>query len=228
MRKRFLLLLLILAGSFSLVLAQNSETRNLGSFTRISVSEAIHVYLSHGTSESARIEVSGIDLDEVLTDIHGSTLDIHLDGRNHRNIDVDVYVTYRELEEIEVSAAASVRTEDLLKTQSLKVEASSAGDTDLEIDVENLEVNVSSSADVEISGKAKFQEVSVSSAGKYDGFDLESEEADITASSAGSARVTVTKRIEAEANSAGDVRYRGNPDKIYEDENSGGSVRKSN
>ena len=38
----------------------------------------------------------------------------------------------------------------------------------------------------------------------------------------------VTKKIDARATSAGSVRYKGNPDKVYEDESSGGSVKDTN
>ena len=61
----------------------------------------------------------------------------------------------------------------------------------------------------------------------YGAFDLESEEARIDVSSAGDARVFVTKEIDADASSGGSVFYRGNPDKVYIDASSGGKVRKS-
>ena len=104
---------------------------------------------------------------------------------------------------------------------------SSAGSADLEIDVAELEVEVSSSGDLNIQGKARSQRVSVSSAGDYDGFDLACEEAYVRASSAGSARITASKEIDAKASSAGSVRYKGNPDKVYVNSSSGGGVSKS-
>ena len=200
------------------VIAQNKETRELSSFTSISVSEAINVFLTPGSSETARVESNGIDLDEVMTEVRGNELRIYLEKGNYKNIDVDIWVTYKSLNEIEVTSAASVKTEGLLKSSSLIVDGSSAGDADLEIDVDDLDVEVSSSADIDIRGRATKADISVSSAGSFDGFDLASEEVEVDANSAGSAKVNVTKRLNAEATSAGNVRYKGNPEKVYEEE----------
>jgi len=228
MKKRVLVFVLfyLLAGA-SLV-AQPSENRQLDSFSKISVMEAVNVYLIPGSKESAKVQVDGIDLEDVLTDVSNGKLKIHLSKGNHRNIDVDVWVTYRSLEYISVNSAATVVTDGALKAEYLEIDASSAGDARLELDVENLRVDVSSSADVEVSGTATTQKVSVASAGRYNGYDLSSDEADVDASSAGSARINASKKIDARASSAGSIRYKGNPGKIYENESSGGSVKKSN
>lgn len=206
---------------------QQTENRQLSSFSAISVGEAINVYLIPGSSESAKVTADGLDLDEVLTEVKGNRLKIHLEENNYRNIDVKVWVTYRTLNSIEVSSAASVKTEGVLSTSSLSVDASSAGGGNLEIDVEELDVEVSSSADLEIRGKSDMGEVSVSSAGRFEGYELIWSEVEVNASSAGTARVKVTKRLDAKASSAGTIRYKGNPE-VYEDESSGGSIRSSN
>ena len=228
MKKSTLIAVFALLWFSAIVHGQETETRDLPSFNRLSVGESIHVYLIPGSKESARIKASGIDLDEVLTEVSGERLKIHLDKNNHRNVKIEVRLTYRNLERIEVSSAASIYTDGILRSESLDVEASSAGDGDLEIDVNNLEVNVSSSANLKIRGKALVQDVSVSSAGDYSAYDLKCEEAEVSVSSAGSAKVFASKRIEAKASSAGSIRYSGNPDKVYEDESSGGSVKSSN
>ncbi len=229
MKKISLILLAsILLVNFSKVAAQNTETRDLSSFSRIQVSEAINVILISGSTEKARIEARGLDLDEVVTDISGDKLRIELRRGSHRNIDVTVWVNYKYLEVVSVSSAATVQTENVLKSEKLRIEASSAGDASLEIDTDNLRVSVSSSADVTISGRAMFQDVSVSSAGDYRAYDLECEEAEVSASSSGSAKVFASKRIDASASSAGSIRYRGEPGKVHVSSSSGGSARKSN
>ncbi len=224
----YLFLVTVLLAGFAPVFSQNTETRNLSSFSRVQVGEAIEVYLVKGTSEKAKIEARGIDLDDIVTDVSGDKLRIELRRGNHRNIDVTIWVNYKYLDAVSVSSAATVRTEGVLKSEKLRIEASSAGDAILEIDTDVLRVSVSSSADVTISGRALYQDVSVSSAGDYHGYNLKCEEAEVNASSSGSAKVFASKRIEARASSAGSIRYRGNPDKEYVSSSSGGSVRGSN
>ena len=228
LRKSYVIISLMLFSVTTLVFGQQTENRDLPSFNSVSVGEAIDVYLIPGSTESAKVKVDGIDLDEVLTEVRGDRLKIYLEKGNYRNIDVEVWLTYKNLSGIEVSSAASVITEGLLKSSSLRVEASSAGDGKLEIDVEELDVEISSSADLEIFGKTVIAEISVSSAGKFDGYELSCSEVEVSANSAGTARVNASKKLDATATSAGNIRYKGNPDKVYEDESSGGSVKSSN
>ncbi|HKB45596.1 MAG TPA: DUF2807 domain-containing protein, partial [Chitinophagaceae bacterium] len=92
------------------LLAQQSETRSLGSFRGIKVAQAIDAYLKKGDKESARIEVTGGSLSDVITEVEGSSLRIKMrDGHHFWNkINVKVYVTYVNLDKISASSASSV------------------------------------------------------------------------------------------------------------------------
>ena len=180
-----------------------------------------------GDKEEAIVEVDGARLDNVITEVYGDRLKIKMERGNWRNVDVYVYVIYKSLDEIDVSSAADLVTNGTLVSDKLEVEVSSAGDAKLEIEVEELEVRVASAGDLSIAGKAKEQYVKVSSSGDYDGYDLESEFAEVDASSSGDARVNVSDKLEADASSSGSIYYRGNPTKVYADSSSGGRVRKS-
>lgn len=222
----------LIALTFACVLvAQERETRQLSSFSEISVSEAITVELIKGNKEEAVVEADGIDLEDVITEVYRDRLEIEMRDRNrysmNRSRRVTVYLTYREIDEINVSSAANIFSREVVAGDKLEIEVSSAGDVELEVDVNTIDASVSSAGDLELSGKAVRQFVKVSSSGDYKAFDLISEEAEIDASSSGDAEVFVTGRLEAEATSAGSVRYKGDPDKIFVDSGSGGRVRKS-
>ncbi len=211
--------------SSTMVMSQSRETRNLSNFTSVSVGEAINVVLVPGNENKAELRVSGIDLDEVLTEVNSSRLKIHLESGRHNNIDVDITLTYKSIERLKVSSAADVSTKGPIKASNLEISVSSAGDADLELAVGVLEVAVSSSGDANFSGWVTSQNVEVSSAGSYDGSDLKCDEADVSASSAGSARISASKRVDASASSGGSVKYSGDPDKVRESSSSGGSIR---
>lgn len=227
MKKIKFVVLIILTSMLTatLALSQNKETRRLSDFTSVSVGEAINVVLVPGNENKAVLSVSGIDLDEVLTEVSGSRLKIHLDDGRHNNIDVDITLTYKSIERLKVSSAADVRTKGQIKAANLDVSVSSAGEAELELAVGTLDLDVSSSGEAHFSGWVTAQKVDVSSAGRYNGSDLKCENADVSVSSAGSARISASKSIEASASSGGSVKYSGNPDKVRESSSSGGSVR---
>lgn len=220
---------IILLFTFTVSFAQQTETRSLGSFSGVKVSQGIDVILKKGDKESARIEVTGnITTKDVLTDISGSYLKIHLTDGRHRNINVKVYVTYTKLEKLSASSAGSIFSEETLRASSMEISASSAGSVETGVETDDLTVNVSAAGDIELKGKVRTLEVEASSSGVLDAYDLEAEAVDAEASSAGTIKLSVTKDLSAQASSAGSIRYRGNPDKSNTRSSSGGSVKKSN
>lgn len=248
MKKSFLLTILgiLIAG---VTFAQSEETRSLSSFSEISAHEGIDVYIRRGDKEEARVVSESHDLDEVLTEVSGGRLKIHLEGNNHRNIDVDVYVTYKSINAISSSSASSLTSEGTINAggsdfdvdvssagdidatienaDELTIDASSAGDARLKVSCNEIEADVSSAGEIEIEGTAKRQDIETSSSGDYDGYDLESEEVEASASSGGGIKVNVSSRLDARASSGGSVRYRGSPKYLDASSSSGGSVRKS-
>jgi Putative auto-transporter adhesin, head GIN domain len=208
--------------------AQQSEVRSVGSFSGVKAGEAIDVYLKKGDKESVRVETSGTDASNVITEVSGSYLKIHMKDGRYRNRDIKVYVTYVSINKISASSASNIFSEGTIKSSSLDVSVSSAGSVEVTIETESAVVEVSSAGDVVLEGKAKKLEAEASSAGEIDAYNLESEVVNASASSAGSIKVNVSTQLEAHASSGGSVRYRGTPHKTNTGSSSGGSVKKSN
>ncbi len=220
-------ILLTLSGLFIVlsVFAQSKETRNLSSFSEISVSEAIKVELVKGNSEKAEVEVTGTDAENVLTEVSGDRLKVHMASGNWRNVNAFVRVTYKDLEEIDVSSAGSITTETAISGDRMEIDVSSAGKADLIFNVGQMELDVSSAGNFNAEGSVDEIEVDVSSAGSVSAYDLKCKNADLSASSAGSIKITVTDQIDARASSGGSIRYKGNPDKERVSSSAGGSVK---
>lgn len=225
---RVLVFIGLLSFTLGNAIGQQSETRSVGSFSGIKAGEAIDVYLKKGDKESVRVEVTGTSLSDVITEVSGSSLRIHMESGNYRKTNVKVYVTYVKLDKISASSASNVFSEGTIKASSMDISVSSAATVELSLDAGEVTAGVSSAGDIVLEGKAKSLEVEASSAGDVDAYRLECENVRARASSAGSAKVTATRELDARATSGGDVRYRGNPLKTNTDSSSGGSVKKSN
>ena len=225
--KQFLILALFLASGFG-VAAQTKATRSVGPFKGVKAAEGVDVYLKKGTKESVTIEAIHPDASEVITEVSGGYLKIHLKENSYRKVDVKVYVEYVTLDKLSVSSAASIFSEGVIKTTTLDVNASSAGEIKATIDAESVTISASSAGEVELKGKAKNLTADASSAGEIDAAEVESASVVAEASSAGSVQVSVSESLSAHASSGGDVRYRGNPNKSNTNASSGGSVKKTN
>ncbi|MEJ1241571.1 head GIN domain-containing protein [Chryseolinea sp. T2] len=210
------------------LVAQESQTRSVGHFTGVKVAEGVDVYLIKGDKESAKVEVYGTSIQNVITEVSGSYLKVHMrDGNYHGRVEVKVFVTYTELDRLSASSAGNIYSQGVIKTSSLEIGSSSAGTIEVEVDAGEMEISASSAGEIEIKGKARSLKADASSAGEIDAYDLEVENVTVEASSAGSVKVNVKEALNANASSGGSIRYRGNPSKSITNSSSGGSVKKS-
>jgi hypothetical protein len=222
------LLSLVLVCISLIAYSQQTETRNIGSFTGVKAMEGVSVYLKKGDKESVKVETTGTNPSNVITEISGSYLKVHMKDGNYRNSNAKAYVTYVQVDKLSASSAGSIYADAPIKASSMEVNASSAGTIEVTLEANMVEANASSAGDVELKGKTKTLRVDVGSAGEVDTYDMEAENVEAEAASAGSAKVNVTRTLEARAASGGSIRYRGNPDKQITDSSSGGSVKKTN
>jgi hypothetical protein len=227
--KNLLLITSILVITTWVAQGQESETRNIGSFSGVKVTEGIDVYLKRGEKESVRVEVSGTSLSNVITEVSGSYLRVHMRDGNYRgNVQAKVYVTYVKVDKLSASSAGSIFSEGTIQASDLEVSASSAGSIEISLDAGGVNASASSAGEIELQGKTKSLDIDASSAGQIDAYDLEAQKVTAEASSAGSLKITVINDLVARASSGGNIRYHGNPDKFITDSSSGGSVKKSN
>ena len=80
------LAILLLVGFTTVANAQDREERSLDSFSSLKVGESINVTLEKGSSERAIVEVRGIDLEDVHTEVRGDRLRISQPGHRLRRI----------------------------------------------------------------------------------------------------------------------------------------------
>lgn len=224
MRKNIYLTILgvLVAG---VVFAQQKETRNLSNFVSVSTGQSIDVVLKKGSENTATISASGVELNEVRTEVTGGRLKIRLkDGNYRKKINVKVVVTYTELNSVSASSSGSITSDDVIKTSGefsvgvsssgsvflnkiiadrMDLSASSSGKMKLSVDVADLEASASSSGKIKISGKVNQQEIMVSSSGDFIGEELYASSAEVRASSSGYASVKVDKKLRARASSGG-------------------------
>jgi hypothetical protein len=215
--------------TFTTTFAQNSETRSIGAFSGVKATEGIDVRLTKGSKESVRVEATGTSLDNIITEVSGSYLRVHMrDGNHGGRINAKVYVTYVMVDKISASSAGSVFAEEPIEADEMEISASSAGSIEISVNAQSVEASASSAGQIEIQGKTNRLNIDASSAGQIDAYDLDAQQVSAEASGAGSLKISVVEDLRANASSGGSIRYHGNPNKSNTTSSSGGSVKKSN
>jgi outer membrane lipoprotein-sorting protein len=234
MKKQMVNLMSILVAIlfFSLpTFAQKTENRSVGSFNAVKISGDFNVIIQQGGSESVQISASGIDLQDIITEIEGGSLRIRTRNDNwswKKDYDVDIVLTYKTLEGVTSSGSSRITTKNTIKSDNFDLTLSGSGKFKGSIETQKLEMTISGSGDIELSGSAKAQDVNISGSGDLEAIELKSSFAKIKISGSGNASVAVSEELDAKVSGSGDVRFAGNPQKQIFKTTGSGSIRKIN
>lgn len=147
-----------------------------------------------------------------------------LDASSAANINI----TKSDVGTCSIDASSAANVEGAIKADNCVIDMSSASDVNVALLAVKCDVTATSAASATLSGEAGNIEITVSSAAKVDAMDLNARNADVSASSSGSIKVTCMKSIDASASSGGSVKYaaKGDLDPELRHTSSSGSVRK--
>jgi hypothetical protein len=239
MKKLFLsLITLISISAFAqqktVVNDANAQKRNLsGSFTGVSVSNGVDLYLTQGSEESIAVSASDEKyMERFKTEVENGILKIYYDdkGVNWSANDkrkLKAYVSFKMLQKIHATGGAGVRMQGTLEAENLDIKFTGGSAFNGKLKAKALTVDQSSGSAINIGGIADKIDVGVSSGAVFKGYDLVVDYCTAKASSGGGVRITINKELNAKANSGGGVKYKGDAIIKEIDVNTGGSVKKA-
>lgn len=224
----FLLLMMI---SVSCAFGQKKETRTVGTFTSISASAGLNVFIKKGSTSSVVVEADEKRLDKVKTEVKNGTLKLDVESKSWTwgsgNSEVNVYVTYTSLNAISVSGGVDLESEGILTSDNLSIAASGGSDMKLEINVKDLNISLSGGADLVLKGKADKVEINASGGSDLSAYGLTCQDANIKASGGADVEITVDKSLNANASGAADISYKGKVKDVKANKSGGASVSRS-
>ena len=189
-------------------------------FTKINFKSFGEVYLTQGDSCDLKVEGNEDLLDNVQVDVAEDTLNIKfksditdwtglrwMKGDSH----LRYFVTMPSIEMVKMAGAGTLECESL-KGDALDLTHSGAGKMSLRgLDLQSLKVDLGGIGEVILAGSVQSQTVDLSGAGSYDGVNLQSQDAEVLLSGAGSAQVWVENSLKATVTGAGSIKYKGSP-----------------
>jgi len=199
--------------SMTLLLAQNTEVRQLKNFSGVHVATSFRAVVVKGDQNSVSIEADGLDLDKIETTIENGVLKLRRKQNKSwgwskgSRYTVNLKVTYTgNLDFIKASSSGQMVVQDIIEGGKLTADVSSSGKLKFEANVGRLNLEASSSGsiafDAVTSGRG---DVDVSSSGRVEG--------SLTAGS-----------LTTEASSSGKIMLRGRAGDFSGDASSSGKI----
>lgn len=186
--------------------AQTTVTRSLSSFDKVGISGGYDkVILKEGNSESVTIEVSGIDPDNIITEVRGSTLEVKTKKGKWSNFKANITITYKSLRAIANSGSSDIVVENTIKADEFELASSGSGDFTGTFDVRDLDIAISGSSDMTLKGRADEQEIAISGSGDVNAAELKGKSAEVAISGSGDVKLSVSGPVKTAVSGSGNV-----------------------
>ena len=213
----FLFLLLIAFGTAGLaqktINDPNVEVREAKNFQAIELSNAFDVYLTQSNEESVAVSAAEPKYREnIKVEVKGGVLIIRYDNKgkwNTGNKKLKAYISFKQLNRLNVSGACDVYIVDDWKAENLKLDLSGASNLKGKMEAQKLMIDLSGASDLTLTGTVGQLNIEASGASDFKGFDLAVDFCNARASGASDIKITVNKELSAEASGASDVKYKG-------------------
>ncbi len=193
--------------------AQNTETREIGSFDKIDVFGNIKIEMKTGEKESLRIETKNVDLSEVKTVVKDKLLKIKMSSNLFDDeVKVKIFITYKEIREITSNASAEIKILDEIKGDKIFAEATSGGRILMKVQLNAIELKSYQGAHIDVSGTCKIQETFVNTGGVLSASNFECDEVFIRMNTGGKAEIIANKKIQANVNTGASLSFFGKPE----------------
>jgi hypothetical protein len=209
----------LLAVSVSVIAsAQNKE---LKPFTAIDVFGGFQIELIASDREAIDMEAFNIDEDDLHVEVHRGVLELKVKNRHYltdwdsdkfrKSPRIKTKIYYKELDRIEVSAGAIVRSGETIRNKKLEVISTMGAEVTLITVAEVMYVKATMGGTAYLSGRTDFLEVKAGMGGELKASRLESKSAFVRASMGAVADVFASEEIDVDASMGADVRFSGNP-----------------
>ena len=260
--KKILFALLLLAGfvvnaqeNKSIVYDENAQQRKVPSFTAISVSSAIDLYLTQSNKNEVAVSATNDEIrDHIITEVVGGTLIIRLGDkgtwfswRKWGNYKTKAYVSIQDINALTASGASTVHLVNTIESPKMRIKLSGASDfkgnikagvlmyqltgaSDYkgEISANSIDIDGSGASSIELIGRVDDLAIEVSGASTAKLYNLTAKGAILRASGASNIGVTVTEILRANSSGASDINYKGNPTVKESNTSGASSIRRRN
>ncbi len=215
--KIYFITLLMIGYLWGNPVSAKEETRELPSFSEISLRISAKVYLEQGKNQSVRIVADSETLEQVITEVKGRTLNIRFPNNNiFKRWDpgkIEIYISVPEVDGLNLSGSGDIISEKI-ETRILDLLISGSGNIKIEqLTAERVSATISGSGNIKIEGSGVADELKtrITGSGNIDASGFEAKNVDAQTSGSGNSSVFSNGSIKVRIAGSGNVYYTGNP-----------------
>lgn len=216
--------ILFISGLLLISFSNYAQKTEIDNFHSVSIIGKIRVELYKDEVPALEVILNKADIENVITENEDGELSLRLKTNTPKDAEVKIKLYYTQLEELSVQAQSLIVSPEVINEEKIFFSSKSGGKMELKLNLSSLEAEVKQGGILVFYGSVEKQEVSVSTGGTYSAYELKSQDAHVKANSGGKAKVSVSRIIDATANTKAFIGYQGNPVSTYIKTNLGGEI----
>ena len=221
--KKSILLIAVLLGTISIQAQKRIKgngnmttiTRTTSEYNGISCAGSFDYILVAGKEGNIKIEGEENLLEYIITEVKDGNLIVktrnNINLGTSRNKTIKVTIPFKDIERVSLAGSGDLWNTDKISSTNIIVELSGSGDIKLNIEASSIKASLAGSGDLTLKGTTSELKVQVSGSGNFHGFELQSNNTDVSVAGSGDADVVSTGILKARVSGSGDIRYKGNP-----------------
>lgn len=211
-----ILITFLLLGFLPLIMKAQEETRSLESFSKVKMQGNWELILEAGTSPAVQFKAKTEEhLQNVITEIKNQELIIKYKKNEDKKWGsvprIEVRLTYRQLEALELDGKANVNTAGPIKTNNLEVNFDGYVNGEMEVDVDYFDMEADGFTKITFTGKANKKDIALDGAGKIQAGGLIAKDAFVKIDGSGTVVVNAKESLKGDLDGLAKLKYHGNP-----------------
>jgi hypothetical protein len=195
-------------------------------FTGIKVSTGIDLYVTQGAKNKVTVEADENLHDIIITEVEDGILKVYSEKSIWKAKARKVYVTIKDLTLLKATSGSDVYGKGIIKTDEISISATSGADIKITVDATSVETSSTSGSDIRIAGTTTNHASSATSGASIEAYELHSKNVFVKVTSGADINIYASEKLDAKANSGGDIDFKGNPKSVTKKSNSGGDISK--
>jgi hypothetical protein len=194
-------------------------------FEKLNIEGPVMVYITKADYGSIEIEKSTQDFpsEELFQySVKNGALNIKATGKDPN---MHLLVKYKELNELQTSGVANLKTRDVLTAEFLIIKSDGATEVDMDIQTNRLELHASGAATMRLRGNTDHVIAKGSGASDIKAFQLTAKSGEIEASGASDIKINITEKADIIAGGASNVKLTDKPADVTETTKGVGSIK---
>lgn len=208
---------------------RTTEIRDLDEFENIDITGNFNISLVQDSNHKAILECSSNIQDYIMSEVQGNTLYISVPENVLIKEDkmVDLSIHFSSLTNVITKGKAKIKSKETIECDNLNIECIGSSNLNVQIKANKLAFNLPGASKIILNGEVKNIDITSAGALQYDGYDCNVDSYHITMNGVGNAKVNALESLNVQINGAGNVYYKGAPNKVISNIGGIGRVKRA-